>query len=144
MRRIARHLRAPIGAMQFQNRYPSVRLAEIQFLPFSPVRRGRGTRGEEEKSYGLVATSSIRRRYIPSTSRSARFVTIDLWRTREARSDVRSHNRGSKVIPNASLGVRGIFQRRCDHAWEDVRFTDAIRRIVSRHSSNITSLRERR
>jgi len=67
---------------------------------------------------------------------AARSVTVDLWRTR----GVQTTCTAAKVIPDKSLGSKRFPARGMSARGKSPRFMVAIRRIVSRHSSNITTL----
>lgn len=83
--------------MQRQNRYPTVRLAEIQFPALFPARCG------EEKFYGRIRCVAISRRHIPAASFRARSVTVDLLANERCSDGVYT---AAKVIPDESLGSK--------------------------------------
>jgi len=113
---------------QHQNRYPGVRLAEIQFPLLSP-------RCGKEKFYSRHSS-----RYPVGIFQLPRFaarsVTVDLWRTR----GVQTTYTAAKVIPDKSLGSKRFPGGGMSARGKSPRFMVAIRRIVSRQSSNITTL----
>lgn len=122
--------------MQHQNRYPTVAANRDTVSPLFPAYY---TYGAAEKNL-TAAFVVISRRYSPAASFRARSVTVDLWRTR----GVQTMYTAAKVIPGKSLGsLKAFSSRGMSTRGKSPRFTVAIRRIVSRHSFNITSLGHR-